>query len=149
MMDEEILNTEEQESEQGTEQGSEQQNGQTQNDVPADMTDTLISLLAGLNYPVYRQGSFTSTDDYPDSFFTFWNENSPDHSHYDNQTYGTEWEFSVNFYSTDAALTYSVLDSARVLLKQNNWIVPSKGYDVVSDEDNHTGRGLTVLYLEI
>lgn len=147
MMDDEILNTEEQESEQGTEQGSEQQSEQT--DVPADMTDTLISLLDGLNYPVYRQGSFTSTDDYPDSFFTYWNEDSPDHSHYDNQTYGTKWEFSVNFYSTDAALTYSVINAARDLLKQNNWIVPSKGYDIVSDEDNHTGRGLTVLYLEI
>lgn len=109
------------------------------------MEDTLITLLESLKYPVYRQGSVS---DYPASFFTFWNNDSPDHSHYDNQNYGTEWNFSVNFYSKDPALTYSVIAAARVLLKQNGWVVPSQGYDVRSDEDSHTGRGLTIFYLE-
>lgn len=112
------------------------------------MEDTLIALLESLTYPVYRQGSFSGTDEYPDSFFTFWNNDSPDHSHYDNENYGTDWNFSVNFYSVDPALTYSVLASARILLKQNGWVVPSKGYDVRSDKESHTGRGLTVYYLE-
>lgn len=112
------------------------------------MEDELITLLESLNYPVYRQGSFSESDSYPDSFFTFWNNDSPDHSHYDNETYGTEWNFSVNFYSIDPALTYSVITDARILLKQNGWIVPSKGFDVYSDEDSHTGRGLTIFYLE-
>lgn len=109
------------------------------------MEDALITLLAGLNYPVFRQGSVS---DYPPSFFTFWNNDSPDHAHYDNQNYGTEWNFSVNFYSVDPSLTYSVTAAARVLLKQAGWVVPSQGYDVRSDEDSHTGRGLTIFYLE-
>lgn len=111
------------------------------------MEDALILLLESLKYPVYRQGSLTK-ETYPDSFFTFWNYDSPDHAHYDNHEYGTEWNFGVYFYSTDPSLTYSVLASARILLKSSGWIVPSKGYDVRSDKASHTGRGLTVFYLE-
>lgn len=113
------------------------------------MEDSLITLLESLKYPVYRQGSLTQENGYPDSFFTFWNNDSPDHSHYDNQTYGTEWNFSVYFYSNNPALTYSVIDATRILLKQNHWIVPSKGFDVASDLPSHTGRGLTIFYLEV
>lgn len=112
------------------------------------MEDNLISLLESLNYPVYRQGSLTEEQGYLESFFTFWNVDSPDHAHYDNDNYGTEWNFEIAFYSTDPELTYSVISAARILLKQNNWVVPSKGYDVRSDEASHTGRGLTVFYLE-
>ena len=112
------------------------------------MEDNLIELLESLGYDVYRQGSLTEGD-YPESFFTFWNPDSPDHSHYDNETYGTEWNFSVYFYSTNPELTYSVISDARILLKQNNWIVPSQGFDVRSDRPSHTGRGLTVFYLQI
>lgn len=113
------------------------------------MEDALIELLTSLGYDVYRQGSFADGDSYPDSFFTFWQTDSPDHAHYSNKDYGTEWSYSINFYSVDPALTYSVLDSARTLLKQNKWIIPSRGYDVYSDEPTHTGRGLQALYLQI
>lgn len=111
------------------------------------MEDILIELLSSLGYPVYRQGSFDEGDKYPDSFFTFWNTASPDHSHYDNKDYMAEWEFDVNFYSTDPELTYSVLASARNLLKQEKWIIPSRGYDVYSDENTHTARGMQAIFL--
>ena len=113
------------------------------------MEDKLIELLTSLGYEVYRQGSFAEGDTYPDSFFTFWQTDSPDHAHYSNKDYGTEWRFDVNFYSTDQELTYTVLAAARDLLKQNKFIVPSKGYDVSSDEPTHTGRGLQALYLQL
>lgn len=112
------------------------------------MEDKLIELLSSLNYPVYRQGSFVDGQPYPESFFTFWNTDSPDHSHYDNADYATDWAFDVNFYSIDPELTYSVLANARILLKQNHWIVPSQGYDVYSDEPTHVGRGMQALFLE-
>lgn len=112
------------------------------------MEDALITLLESLGYPAYRQGSLTEDDTYPESFFTFWNVDSPDHAHYDNEIYGSEWNFTVNFYSTDPSLTYSVISAARILLKQHNWIVPSKGYDVASDKADHAGRGITAFYLE-
>lgn len=111
------------------------------------MEDQLIELLESLGYQVYRQGSFIEDQKYPDSFFTFWNTDSPDHAHYDNSDYLANWEYDVNFYSVDPELTYSVLSNARKLLKENRWIVPSRGYDVYSDENTHTGRGMQAIFL--
>lgn len=111
------------------------------------MEDQLIELLESLGYQVYRQGSFTEDQKYPDNFFTFWNTDSPDHAHYDNSDYLSNWEYDVNFYSVDPELTYSVLSNARKILKENRWIVPSRGYDVYSDENTHTGRGMQAIFL--
>lgn len=113
------------------------------------MEDKLIELLETFGYPVYRQGSLSNDATYPDSFFTFWNNQSPDHAFYDNTEYGTEWDFDVNFYSIDPDLTYSKLLEAKTLLKQNGWVVPGKGHDVMSDEPSHSGRGISALFLEV
>ena len=110
------------------------------------MEDRLIELLETFGYPVYRQGSVT---DYPQHFFTFWNNNSTDHAHYDNDNYGSDWDYNVNFFSVDPALLYSVLSDVRTLLKNHDWVVTSKGFDVRSDEETHTGRGINILYLEV
>lgn len=112
------------------------------------MEDKLIEILETFGYPVIRQGSLSQDEEYPDSFFTFWNNDSPDHAHYNNTEYGTEWDFDVNFYSADPEKTYKILADARIKLKQNKWIIPSKGYDVASDEVTHTGRGMRAFYLE-
>ena len=107
----------------------------------------LIELLSSFGYGVYRQGSFSENDKYPESFFTYWNTGTPDHAHYDDADYLGEWEFDINFYSIDPELTYKIMSDARILLKQNKWIVPSRGYDVYSDEPTHTGRGMQAIFL--
>ena len=112
------------------------------------MEDNLIAILSGFGYPVYRQGSMSNDEKYPPTFFTFWNYDSPDHSHYDNDDYGTEWDFNIYVYSNNPELTYSLLDQARTALKQAGWICQGKGFDVQSDEETHTGRGLNVIKLE-
>lgn len=112
------------------------------------MEDNLIEILSAFGYEVYRQGSMSDDEEYPETFFTYWNNDSPDHAHYDNSEYGTAWDFDVNVYSSDPALTYSVLADARAALKAAGWIVPGKGYDVASDEATHTGRGINALYLD-
>jgi hypothetical protein len=113
------------------------------------MEDNLIEILLTFGYEVCRQGSMSDDEEYPETFFTFWNNNSPDHAHYDNDEYGTSWDFDVNVYSSDPALTYSVLADARAALKAAGWIIPGKGYDVASDVATHTGRGMNALYLEV
>lgn len=113
------------------------------------MEDNLIEVLSSFGYPVYRQGSMSNDDVYPETFFTFWNNDSPDHAHYDDTEYGTEWDFDVNIYSSNPELTYSVLANARVALKAAGWIIPSKGHDVASDEATHIGRGLNAIYLQV
>lgn len=112
------------------------------------MEDNLIEVLTTLGYPVYRQGSMSDEEAYPETFITFWNYDSPDHNHYDNDDYGTEWSFNIYVYSSDPELTYSVLLDARSALKADGWICQGKGFDVQSDEETHTGRGLNVIYME-
>ena len=85
---------------------------------------------------------------YPDTFFTFWNTSEAEHSPYDDDTIIVEYNFDVNIYSTDPELAYSLLSDARSLLKTSGWIVMSRGYDVISDEKSHIGRGFNVAYLE-
>lgn len=113
------------------------------------MEDNLISILTTFKFPVYRQGSLSDSDAYPDDFFTFWNTDSPDHNHYNNSDYGTAWAFEVNFYSNNPTNTYSYIAQAISALKAAGWVIGSKGYDVQSDEETHTGRGFDAYYLEV
>ena len=113
------------------------------------IVDDLINTLEQLNYPVFRQGSLTEDEPYPDTFITFWNSESADHAYYDNTDYALDWIFNIYVYSVDPALTYSLLDEIRTKLKSNGWIISGHGYDVMTDEPTHTGRGLTIRYLEV
>ena len=112
------------------------------------MEDNLITLLESFKYPVMRQGSLGEDEAYPDTFFTFWNNSEDGDSAYDNETVKIIHDFAVNVYSTDPDTTYSLLKQARNLLKVNGWIPVQMGYDIASDEITHTGRGMTVTYLE-
>lgn len=110
--------------------------------------DKLIELLETFGYPVRRQGSFASQDEYPERFFTFWNNDSRDGTHYDNKGVTIVWDFDVNFYSVDVVLCYDVLGKALDLLKQNGFIVSDRGHDMPSGTTSHIGRGAEVLFLE-
>lgn len=112
------------------------------------MKDALIALLETFGYPVRLQGSLAEHEQYPDSFFTFWNNDSTDGSHYDNDAINYIWDFDVNFYSTNPTLVNTVLLDAKTLLKNNGWIISGKGYDVATDEPTHTGRGINAIYIE-
>lgn len=111
------------------------------------MEDNLINLLQTFGYPVFRQGSLTETEAYPDTFFTFWNNSEDGLSYYDNDVVIVNYDFSVNVYSTNPEMVYSLLAEVRKLLKANGWIIVVRGYDVASDEITHTGRGCEVEYL--
>lgn len=112
------------------------------------MKEQLIALLTTFGYPVLLQGSISENEPYPESFFTFWNNDTFDGSHYDNDAIAYIWDFDVNFYSTNPTLVNTTLLNAKAILKQNGWIVGGKGYDVPSDEPTHTGRGINALYIE-
>lgn len=112
------------------------------------MEDTLIELLSTLKYPVIRQGSLAPDEAYPDTFFTFWNNDETEHSAYDNDTVNVDYDFDVNVYSTNPDTAYQLLSQARKLLKENGWIIATRGYDVASDEITHIGRGMEILFLK-
>ena len=112
------------------------------------MTKALIDILESFKYPVFRQGSLSNEDPYPETFITFWCNASPDHSHYNNSEYGTAWDFGVYVYSAIPSTCYTLTAEIRTALKTAGWIVPSQGFDVTSDEASHIGRGLECLFLD-
>lgn len=111
------------------------------------MKDLLITTLTELGYPIIQQGSL-GDNPYPSAFFTFWNNEVSGESFYDNNEHSFIWNFDLNFYAEDPSLVNSVLVSAKALLKRAGFSVYGKGYDVMSDEPTHTGRGINVMYFE-
>lgn len=112
------------------------------------MKELLVTLLESFGYPVFLQGTLHEDEAYPESFFTFFNNDSYDNNHYDNNAVSYTWNFDVNFYSTDVKLVNTMLKEAKKLLKQNGFIISGNGYDVMSDEPTHTGRGMNTLIIE-
>lgn len=110
------------------------------------MDELLINTLAALGYPIMLQGSLLPGEPYPDNFFTYWNDSADGSSFYNNDEAAIVWAFSLNFYSTDPAFTYTELLKAKKLLQKAGFIVTGAGYSVMSDEQTHTGRGITVRY---
>ena len=112
------------------------------------MKSLLINTLETLGYPIKLQGSIEQNEKYPDSFFTFWVNNTEDGNHYDNNPINYIWDFDVNFYSINPDLVNTKLLEAKTALKNQGFIISGKGYDVASDEPTHTGMGMNVLKIE-
>ena len=112
------------------------------------MVDLLIKNLKKIGYPIFLQGSILADEPYPDSFFTFWNNTTDSQSFYDNNESAIKWVYTIAFYSTNPITVNTVLLTAKQLLKKNGFIISGNGFDILSDEKTHTGRGLTVQYLQ-
>lgn len=114
-----------------------------------DVKQLLISTLSdNFHLPVYLQGSLSRDDEYPSAFFTFWNNETVDFSFYNNNNSEVIWLFDVNYYSDDPDSVNSVLLQAKRLLKSVGFIPDGSGHDVLSDEPTHTGRGLSLRFIE-
>lgn len=114
-----------------------------------DVKQLLIDTLSAVfDYPIILQGSLSDEDEFPDSFFTFFNNDTVDEAFFDNNETETIWDFDLNFYSIDPALVNSVLVEAKPLLKAAGFLVDGKGYDVLSNNPTHTGRAINILYIE-
>ena len=110
------------------------------------MDEKLREVLEPLGYPVKLQGSLQPNEPYPDHFFTYWNDSADGASFYSNTEGAILWAYSLNFYSTNPELAQTVLLEAKKRLKAEDFIVSGAGYDVPSDEETHTGRGISLLY---
>ena len=112
------------------------------------MVDLLIKNLKKIGYPVFLQGSLLADEPYPESFFTFWNSSTDSQGFYDNNESAIKWIYTIAFYSTDPLVVNSVLLMVKQILKKKGFIVNGSGFDLLSDEKTHTGRGLIVQYLQ-
>lgn len=112
------------------------------------MKSDLIALLQTLGYPVFLQGTVNANAPYPDSFFTFWNPETPEAAFYDNDANRAVWAFWIFFYSTNPLLVETEPEKARKLLKQNGFILDGKANDVSVDRPTHTGAYFAVFKFE-
>lgn len=112
------------------------------------MKDLLISILEAFGYPVFLQGTWSEDKEYPDSFITFFTDNTTNGADYDNDTAVTVWDFTVIFYSDNPALVSSVPDKIKENLKQAGFIPQGKGSDILSDVPTHTGWVQNYYFLE-
>ena len=112
------------------------------------MKNELISILNKIGFPVFLQGSLNENDEYPASFFTFWNFETPEDKHYNNEPVRAVWGFWVYLYSDDPIVVDEKLIEAAKLLKESGWEIDGKGQDVASDEPTHTGRMITCRRIE-
>ena len=112
------------------------------------MKSDLIALLQTLGYPVFLQGSLNANEAYPESFFTFWNFETPEAAFYDDFAGRAVWGFWVYFYSTNPLLVETEPEKARKLLKSNNWILQGKANDIDVDRPTHTGAFFTIYKYE-
>lgn len=112
------------------------------------MKEQLITLLETFGYDVFLQGSINSEEDYPESFFTFWNFQTPEAAFYDDNAHRAVWGFWIYFYSVDPLLVEQIPEAARQFLKKNGWIPQGKPTDISVDKPTHTGAFFSAFIFE-
>lgn len=112
------------------------------------MRNELVHVLEATGFPSHLQGTLGTEMEYPESFYTFWNFETPE-VHYDNNPIYAVWGFWVNFYSIDPGLVETETNEVIKRLRAGGWTVAGKGEDAASDEPSHTGRRITIYKREI
>ena len=113
-----------------------------------DVLNTLHDTLAGFGLPIYLQGSMADDEPYPDAFYTYYNNDSTGTRYYDDTENAVVWDFDVNAYATNPDTAQQMLMDARNALRAIGYICAGAGYDIISDEPTHTGRGINAIYVE-
>lgn len=106
------------------------------------------TLTEAFHLPIFLQGSMSTEEAYPESFFTFWNNSTNNEAFYDDSETQVIWDFDLNYYSLNPVLVNTVLLEAIQLLQAVGFIPDGSGYDVVSNEPTHTGRGVNLLFIQ-
>lgn len=112
------------------------------------MIDEIYEILARFGYPVFKQGTVNPAEQFPESFFTWWNYATPEDAFYDNHAHLAVWGFWVYFYSSDPYKTETVIDQARNALVAAGWSPTSRPHDASSGVMTHTGRMFSVEKIE-
>ncbi len=100
----------------------------------------------GLDYS--RQGSYTDDSEYPPSFFTFWNYDTPEGGYFDNDSHRSIWYWQVYYYTNNASTLYSMIDELVAVAKEKGFIIEGRGQDIASDRPDYMGRTIRLKYME-
>lgn len=108
------------------------------------MMDELFALFEKIGLPYFRQGSLADDAEYPPSFFTFWNIDTPSIAYRDNAEKAYSEIINVCFYTNDASLIYSQMDAFISKAKAAGFIVTGRAHDTATDEANFYGRAVRI-----
>ena len=103
----------------------------------------LFELFNKLGLPYFRQGTL-STDNYPESFFTFDNFSTTFQAYYDNSNWKEIVKVQVGFYTNNVSLIYSKMDEFLAEAKAVGFVLKGGAYDVPSGKDNYFGRSVAI-----
>lgn len=112
------------------------------------MKELLLRLLETFDVPVMQQGTLAPAEEYPPDFITFDITDSPTIASFDDLDAMTAWEIEVNYYSNNPVKVAEIPQDIRETLKNNGFIADGRGHMVMSDEQTHTGWGITFYFLE-
>lgn len=99
----------------------------------------LFGLFDEIGKPYFRQGSL-SDEDYKPEFFTFWNDNTPNDSFYDNHETRYVEHVQVGYYTNDANKIYSGMDEFIEKAKEKGFVLDGRPRDANADKDGYFGR---------
>ena len=109
------------------------------------MRHVLFSILRK-KHATYLQGTLPG-EDYRPTFFTYWCFDAPE-EYMDNKPVKALWGFWVYCYSNDPEVLETSLNEVIEALRDNGFIVQGRPIDLASDRPSHTGRMITVYYIE-
>lgn len=112
------------------------------------MWEKLEPIFQQLELPYSRQGSYEEDAELPESFFTFWNMDTPEGGYYDNKAHKAVWFWSIYFYTKNPTLIYSKLNEFITMAKEQGFIAEGRGRDIASGIPNYNGRYVVLKYIE-
>lgn len=95
---------------------------------------------------VWEQG--TAPAELPESFYTVINDAADDNLNADNKETEIVWEWTIIFYTKDAALLYSGIEEIKKLLKSRGYNVRGFGYDFNGKYDQWEARAIDAKKIE-
>lgn len=95
-----------------------------------------------------RLGSYDDEEPLPESFFTFWNKDTPEKAFFDNKAHEAVWVWDIYFFTKDASLLYAKLEDFITMAKEKGFIPQGKPKDIASSEPDYLGRYVQIKYVE-
>ena len=105
----------------------------------------LFTLFDEIGLPYFRQGSMSDAD-YQPEFFTYWNIDTPQDAHYENELHRYNEYVQIGFYTNNAENIYSIMNDFIERAKAKGFIIAALPQDAPADKDNYFGR---VCYIRI
>lgn len=115
--------------------------------------ELLINTLKTFNYDVVKQGSLPAPSEkpYPNSFFTYWNFETPRSSSYDNKYRRARYGYWIYFYSCNPDdidwFLETTIKEAGDRLEEQGFIITGDGEDASSGIETHQGKMIEVYYI--